>query len=86
LIGKSCNIDMLFAHNPQAKGPSWLLSPPRGMRRTYQDLGRRAEGREGRAQAICGHETDEMSELYSTVRPAEMAKAVARIAASVRAA
>jgi len=31
---------MLFAHNPQAKGPSWLLSPPRGMRRTYQDLGR----------------------------------------------
>ena len=59
---------------------------PRGMRRTYQDLGRALKVEKDVRKAICGHETDEMSELYSTVRPAEMAKAVGRIAASVRAA
>jgi hypothetical protein len=59
---------------------------PRGMRRTYQDLARALKVDKDVRKAVCGHETDEMSELYSTVQPPEMAKAVGRIAASVRAA
>jgi hypothetical protein len=56
---------------------------PRGMRRTYQDVGR-AQGIEKNVRkAVCGHATDEMSDLYSTIRPDEMRKAVARIARAV---
>lgn len=56
---------------------------PRGMRRTYQDVGR-AQGIEKNVRkAVCGHATDEMSDLYSTVRPEEMRAAVARITRAV---
>jgi integrase len=52
---------------------------PRGMRRTYQDVGRAAGIERNVRKAVCGHATDEMSDLYSTVRPDEMRAAVARI-------
>jgi site-specific recombinase XerD len=52
---------------------------PRGMRRTYQDLGRAQGIEKNIRKAICGHATDEMSDHYSTVRPEEMRAAVAKI-------
>jgi hypothetical protein len=40
---------------------------PRAMRRTFQDLARNADIEAIARQKICGHATDEMSDLYSTV-------------------
>src|SRR3954469_23710393 len=40
---------------------------PRAMRRTFQDLARNADIETIVRQKICGHATQEMSDLYSTV-------------------
>jgi integrase len=75
-------LDKPFRAVSRAIGLPFAFSP-RGMRRTYQDLGRAAGIEKDVRKAICGHATDEMSELYSTVRPDEMAGAVAKILRSV---
>jgi integrase len=45
---------------------------PRAMRRTFQDLARSADIESVVRQKICGHATQEMSELYSTVPQREI--------------
>lgn len=72
-------LDKPFAAAAKAIGLSFTFTP-RGMRRTYQDLGRSLNIEKKVRKAICGHETDEMSDLYSTVHAAEMRRAVGRIA------
>jgi hypothetical protein len=72
-----------FASVSKAVGLKFNFTP-RGMRRTYQDLGRnQASRRTNVRKAVCGHATDEMSDLYSTVRPEEMRAAVAKITRAV---
>jgi integrase len=56
---------------------------PRGMRRTFQDLARLSGVEKQVRQAVCGHATEEMSELYSTVGVAEMRTAVGLVARSI---
>jgi site-specific recombinase XerD len=75
-------LDKPFASVSDAIGLPFTLTP-RGMRRTYQDLGRELGVERNVRKAICGHATDEMSDLYSTVRPEEMALAVGRITRAV---
>jgi integrase len=43
---------------------------PKAMRRTFPDLPRNADIEQIVRQKICGHATDEMSDLYSTIPPA----------------
>jgi integrase len=52
---------------------------PKGMRRTFQDLARHARVDGLVQRAICGHATEEMTELYSTVRAGEIRDAVGRL-------
>jgi len=52
---------------------------PKGMRRTFQDLARAAAVERLVQQAICGHYTDEMTELYSTVSHDEMRSALGKV-------
>lgn len=52
---------------------------PKGMRRTFQDLARKADIEAMVRQKICGHATDEMSELYSTIPQMEIQAAVAAV-------
>ncbi len=52
---------------------------PKGMRRTFQDLARHAKVDSLVQRAICGHATEEMTELYSTVRAGEIRDAVSRL-------
>jgi len=75
-------LDKPFAAVSKAIGLPFTLTP-RGMRRTYQDLARKAGVEKQVRKAVCGHETDEMSELYSTIQPEEMAEAVGKIARSL---
>jgi hypothetical protein len=52
---------------------------PKGMRRTFQDLARRARI-EGLVQrSICGHLTEEMTELYSSVGQDEVRSAMEKV-------
>ncbi|MDX2019066.1 MAG: hypothetical protein SF187_02405 [Deltaproteobacteria bacterium] len=54
---------------------------PKGMRRTFQDLARRAQV-EGLVQrSICGHLTEEMTELYSSVGQDEVRAAIGKVVA-----
>ncbi len=81
LLSRSA-LDKAFDAISRAMKLPFLLTP-RGMRRTYQDVGR-AQGIERNVRkAVCGHATDEMSDLYSTVRPDEMRAAVAMITRAV---
>jgi integrase len=52
---------------------------PRAMRRTFQDLARSADIESVVRQKICGHATQEMSELYSTVPQREIQAAVGAV-------
>ena len=51
----------------------------RAMRRTFQDLARNAAIEAIVRQKICGHATDEMSDLYSTVPQREIQAAVGAV-------
>lgn len=51
----------------------------KGMRRTFQDLARGAGLREEVQKKICGHITDEMKELYSTVGQGEQREAIGKV-------
>jgi hypothetical protein len=52
---------------------------PKGMRRTFQDLARRAQV-EGLVQrSICGHLTEEMTELYGSVGQDEVRAAMEKV-------
>lgn len=77
-------LDKPFAAVSKAIGLPFDLTP-RGMRRTYQDLGRAVGIEKNVRRAVCGHETEAMSDLYSTVRPEEMAAAIGKIVRSIRA-
>lgn len=52
---------------------------PRAMRRTFQDLARNADIETIVRQKICGHATQEMSDLYSTVPQKEIQAAVGAV-------
>jgi integrase len=52
---------------------------PKGMRRTFQDLARRAEVTGLVQRSICGHLTEEMTELYSSVGQNEVQAALGRV-------
>ncbi len=52
---------------------------PRAMRRTFQDLARNADIETVVRQKICGHATQEMSDLYSTVPQKEIQAAVGAV-------
>jgi integrase len=52
---------------------------PKAMRRTFQDLARNADIEQIVRQKICGHATDEMTALYSTIPQPEIEKAVGKI-------
>ena len=58
-----------LAHAPRRGDGSQLKKriTSRAMRRTFQDLARNADIEAIVRQKICGHATQEMSELYSTV-------------------
>jgi len=52
---------------------------PKGMRRTFQDLARLANVEGFIQRAICGHATEEMTDLYSTARAGEIRDAVGKL-------
>jgi len=54
---------------------------PKGMRRTFQDLARNAQLQPLVQRAICGHSTEEMTELYSSVGAGEIREAVGKLTA-----
>jgi hypothetical protein len=51
----------------------------RAMRRTFQDLAREANVDRFVQRSICGHSTEEMSQLYSTVGQKEIERAVGKV-------
>jgi hypothetical protein len=51
----------------------------RAMRRTFQDLAREANIDSFVQRSICGHSTEEMSRLYSTVGQKEIQRAVGKV-------
>lgn len=57
---------------------------PRGMRRTFQDLARASGVSREMQQAICGHETEAMTDRYSTFRPEETSGAIGLIAGALK--
>lgn len=73
-------LDKPFARVSKAVGLTFTFTP-RGMRRTYQDLGRAQKIEKKVRKAICGHKTDAMSDLYETVEAEEMRAAVVSIMA-----
>jgi integrase len=52
---------------------------PKGMRRTFQDLARKAEIHDFVARAISGHTTERMQRHYSTAQREEMRAAVGKV-------
>jgi hypothetical protein len=52
---------------------------PRGMRRTFQDLARRADVHDVVTRAISGHQTERMQRHYSTAQLEEMRAAVGKV-------
>lgn len=75
-------LDKPFAAVSRAIGLTFTFTP-RGMRRTYQDLARGAGVPKEIRKAVCGHETDQMAEHYSTISLDEMRAAVGSIARAV---
>jgi hypothetical protein len=62
------------------KALGWKLRlTPRGMRRTFQDLARKAEVHDFVARAISGHKTERMQRHYSTAQLEEMRAAVGKV-------
>jgi Phage integrase family len=62
------------------KALKWDLKvTPRAMRRTFQDLARRAQVHDLVTRAISGHATDRMQRHYSTAQREEMLSAVDRV-------
>jgi hypothetical protein len=55
-------------------------SPPRGVRRTYQDLARAAVIHAAVTRAISGHATPAMQLRYSTARGGAVKQALAKVA------
>ena len=53
--------------------------PPKAMRRTFQDLARRAEVNSLVRRSICGHLTEEMTERYSSVAQVEVEAALGKL-------
>lgn len=51
----------------------------RGMRRTFQDLARKAQVEALVQRSICGHSTEKMQEYYSTVGPDEQRDSLRRV-------
>jgi integrase len=58
---------------------------PRGMRRTFQDLARKADVRDLIVRAISGHATDRMQRHYSTAQREEMQEAIGWVATMLNA-
>src|SRR5271165_4754315 len=56
-----------------------LKLTPRAMRRTFQDLARRAQVHDLVTRAISGHATDRMQRHYSTAQREEMLSAVDKV-------
>ena len=52
---------------------------PKAMRRTFQDLARRAAVDGLVQRSICGHLTEEMTERYSSVAQAEVEAALGKV-------
>ncbi len=75
-------LDKPFAAVSKAIGLPFTLTP-RGMRRSYQDLGRSLHIEKRVRKAICGHKTDAMSDHYETVPVAETRAAVERLVRSL---
>lgn len=75
-------LDKPFAVVSKAIGLPFTLTP-RGMRRTYQDLARLAGIDKEVKKAICGHEDDDSTERYSTIRAEEMARAIAKFSSTL---
>jgi hypothetical protein len=63
-----------------------LRIAPRGMRRTFQDIARRANVHDLVTRAISGHATEEMHHHYSTAQLDEMRVGVGRVASLLTAA
>jgi hypothetical protein len=61
-----------------------LRLTPRGMRRTFNDLARKADVHDVVTRAISGHQTDKMQKHYSTAEREEMCAAIGKVAAMVR--
>jgi hypothetical protein len=71
-------LDKPFADVAEALG--WELHvTPRAMRRTFQDLARRAQIHDVVTRAISGHSPERMQRHYSTAQREEMRSAVDRI-------
>jgi integrase len=76
-------LDKPFAEVAKAIGLRKRITP-KAMRRTFQDLARNADIEAIVRQRICGHSTDEMSELYSTVPQREIQAAVGAVISLAR--
>lgn len=83
-IARSC-LDRPFVRISKAIGLPFRFTP-RGLRRTFQDLGRAQRLEPKLRMAICGHETEKMSELYSSISLDEMRAGVSAIVSLVTAA
>lgn len=95
LRGKMAESDLLFPSELGGlRTPSVLDKPfrevaakinlgrpltPRAMRRTYQDLARRAQVHDTVTRSISGHATAAMQEHYSTASQAEQREAIGRV-------
>ncbi len=71
-------LDKPFRHVLKSLG--WKVRvTPKGMRRTFQDLARKAEIHDFVARAISGHTTERMQRHYSTAQREEMRAAVGKV-------
>jgi hypothetical protein len=62
------------------KALKWTVQlTPKGMRRTFNDLARRAEVHDVVTRAISGHQTSRMQRHYSTAQREEMREAVGKV-------
>jgi integrase len=72
-------LDIPFRKTMKAIGLEDLELTPLGMRRTYQNLCRRAKLPKTVQMAICGHRTEEMSDHYEIVPVEEQREALAKV-------
>jgi integrase len=72
---------------PETERQKYLALPyqitPKAMRRTFQDLCRKAEVKDLVQRAICGHETSKMTARYSTVAVEETRAGMAKVISMV---
>jgi integrase len=62
------------------KAPGWSVHlTPREMRRTFQDLARKADIHDVIARAISGHATDRMQRQYSTAHRDKVREAMGKV-------